>query len=133
MKWISNVYSPTNKDAKEIIESWYPGEEKAWEKHTKWMENKMIGDPKGNEHHTVEEFKAMGYIGLYEIEKSDEESVYWLMDGRANFDVDRAMVLRTCGSYSDAKKHVNDYGADTCIVDVETQSVVYSLMWFTKE
>lgn len=54
---------------------------------------------------------------------------YWLMDGRANYDVDRAMVLECCDTLEEAKANINEYGADTCIVDVETQEVVDSLMW----
>lgn len=57
---------------------------------------------------------------------------YWLMDGRANYDVDDAYVLRSCNTLEEAQIHINDYGADTCIVDVETQEVVDSLMWRMK-
>ena len=58
---------------------------------------------------------------------------YWLMDGRANYDVDKAMVLETCNTLEEAQASINNYGADTCIVDVETQKVVDSLMWRTKK
>ena len=58
---------------------------------------------------------------------------YWLMDGRANFDVDRAIVLECCSTLKEAKRNINNYGADTCIVDVETQEVVDSLMWRNKK
>jgi hypothetical protein len=54
---------------------------------------------------------------------------YWLMDGRANYDVDVAYVLECCSSLKKAKRNINNYGADTCIVDAETQEVVDSLMW----
>ena len=54
---------------------------------------------------------------------------YWLMDGRANYDVGAAYVLECCSSLKDAKRNINDYGADTCIVDAETREVVDSLMW----
>jgi uncharacterized membrane protein len=54
---------------------------------------------------------------------------YWLMDGRANYDVDAAIVLECCDILAEAKRNINDYGADTCIVDAETQEVVDSLMW----
>jgi len=58
---------------------------------------------------------------------------YWLMDGRANYSVDDAIVLECCDTLKEAKEHINDYGADTCIVDVETQNVIDSLMWRKKE
>ena len=54
---------------------------------------------------------------------------YWLMDGRAHYDVDRAMVLECCNTLAEAERSIEKYGADTCIVDVETQKVVDSLMW----
>ncbi len=60
-----------------------------------------------------------------------EQIYYWLMDGRANFDIDRALVLETCDTLAEAKAHLNDYGADTCLVEVDgnTQTLVDSLMW----
>ena len=51
------------------------------------------------------------------------------MDGRANYNVDVALVLECCETLEEAEKNINDYGADTCIVDVETQKVVDSLVW----
>ena len=53
---------------------------------------------------------------------------YWLMDGRANLNVNNAIVLRTCESLSEAYRNLYDYGNDTCIVDVETKKVVYSML-----
>ena len=58
---------------------------------------------------------------------------YWLMDGRANYSVDDAFVLECCNTLKKAKANINNYGADTCIVDVETQEVIDSLMWRTKK
>lgn len=60
---------------------------------------------------------------------------FWLMDGRANYDIDTAMVLETTDTYDEAMKSINDYGADTCIVEVDgdKQTLVYSLMWNNKD
>ena len=53
------------------------------------------------------------------------------MDGRANYDIDAALVLETCDTLKEAQANVNDYGADTCIVEVDgnKQTLIYSLMW----
>ena len=51
---------------------------------------------------------------------------YWLMDARANYSVDDAIVFECCHSLKEARKHINDYGEETCIVDVETQTVIES-------
>lgn len=58
-----------------------------------------------------------------------KDSRYWLMDGRANHDVDAAMVLETCDSLEEAYQGWKDYGSDTCIVEVETQTVIDCLLW----
>jgi len=54
---------------------------------------------------------------------------YWLMDGRANYSIDDALVLECCSTLEEANHNINNYGTDTCIVDPETQEVVDSLMW----
>jgi len=57
---------------------------------------------------------------------------YWTMDGRAHHDIDKAYVLTTCDTLEEALEDIEDYGADTCIVDVATQTIVESLMWRDK-
>lgn len=49
------------------------------------------------------------------------------MDGRAVSDIDKATVLETCESIEEAKKNIRDFGADSCIVDMETYKVIFSL------
>jgi hypothetical protein len=53
------------------------------------------------------------------------------MDGRANYDIDRASVLCTADDLEEAFNDLNDYGEDTCIIRVteDTQELVYSLLW----
>lgn len=58
---------------------------------------------------------------------------YWLMDGRAIYDVDKALVLEVCCSLREAQENICDYGADTCIVDPETMTVIESLQWRSNE
>jgi hypothetical protein len=43
---------------------------------------------------------------------------YWLMDGRAAYDIDEAAVLHVCDTLEQAEAEINDYGADTCIVEI---------------
>jgi len=67
---------------------------------------------------------------------------YWLMDGRALYDMDSALVLETCGTLKEAQESIHDYGDDTCIVQVEymdygdgritklgSQKIIDSLLW----
>lgn len=56
-------------------------------------------------------------------------SDYWIMDGRALRDVDKASVLEVCETIGEAYKNVHDYSPDACIVNAQTKEVVYSLLW----
>jgi hypothetical protein len=58
-----------------------------------------------------------------------DNKTYWVMDGRANYSIDNAMVLVCCPGLDDAYDCWKEFGADTCIVDPDTQEVVDSLMW----
>ena len=53
------------------------------------------------------------------------DSRYWIMDGRANLDIDRALVLETCDTLEEAREALDLYADDSVIVDVETQEIVY--------
>lgn len=61
----------------------------------------------------------------------DESHQYWLMDGRAVDDVDRALVLETCSTLREAHDNRHDYGGDTCIVDETDQELLYCILWET--
>jgi len=52
------------------------------------------------------------------------DSKYWVMDGRARYDIEKALVLSTCSSLEEAKEDLEMFG-DAVIVDVEKQEVVY--------
>ena len=54
---------------------------------------------------------------------------YWLMDGRAIDDIDRALVLEVCETLDEAEENLFDYGADTCIIDCDTMKVIDSILW----
>lgn len=54
---------------------------------------------------------------------------YWLMDGRAHYDIDSATVLECCPSLDRAYDSWHDFGDDTCIVDPDSMEIVDSLMW----
>lgn len=49
---------------------------------------------------------------------------YWIMDGRARFDQDRATVCEICDSLNEAKANCSDYG-DAIVVDSKTNKIVY--------
>ena len=56
--------------------------------------------------------------------------MYYLMDGRANYDIDAAIVLDCCDTLEEAYKNIDDHGADTCVVEVGSEkTLVWSLMW----
>jgi hypothetical protein len=58
-----------------------------------------------------------------------QDSSFYLMDGRALYSVERAIVLETCDTLEEAVDNINNYGADTCIVDAQTGDVIWSLSW----
>lgn len=55
---------------------------------------------------------------------------YYLMDGRANFDIDKAAVLETCDTIDEAMNSINNYGTDTCLVRVSNnnEQLLFSLL-----
>jgi hypothetical protein len=66
-----------------------------------------------------------------------DDTQYWVMDGRAHYSFDDATVLVCCDSLDEAKSYINDYGAGTCIIEVNTKtwehSIVASLLWIANE
>lgn len=62
----------------------------------------------------------------------ENEIQFWLMDGRAHHSIDDAIVLAIYDTLDEAKKYINGYGADTCIVKIEEDEedeIVDSLLW----
>jgi hypothetical protein len=49
---------------------------------------------------------------------------YWIMDGRARFDQDRAVICEICDSLSEARANCSDYG-DAVVIDPETNKIAY--------
>ena len=56
---------------------------------------------------------------------------YWIMDGRARFDQDRAVVVEVCDSLDEAKEAMDEYydGYDYVVVDTETEEIMYDPMF----
>lgn len=54
---------------------------------------------------------------------------YYLMDGRAKFAIDKASILETCDTMKEAMANINNYGSDTCIVEVsnDNEKLLFSL------
>lgn len=57
------------------------------------------------------------------------DSQYYLMDGRALHDIHSATVLETCDTIREAVENIYLYGNDTCIVNAETDEIIWSLAW----
>ena len=53
--------------------------------------------------------------------------MFLVMDGRANYDVDEALVLVALNSIEECFEVLQDFGPDTCIV-VDNE-VIFSLSW----
>lgn len=52
---------------------------------------------------------------------------YWIMDGRARFDQDRAIVVECCDSLKEAKNAMREFynGYDYVVVDPKTEEIVF--------
>lgn len=61
----------------------------------------------------------------------DKKVDYWVMDGRAEQNIDDAMVLSCEPCYKSARKSINNFGADSCIVRVTDteQDLLWCLLW----
>ena len=66
MKWLTNMRDPKAVDAKRYL-LLQDGQtrEQAWEDLQRYLMNKVIGEPKATEHHSVKELTAMGSVGIY--------------------------------------------------------------------
>ncbi len=60
---------------------------------------------------------------------SKEAKTYYLMDGRAAHDMDKAIVLETCMDWGEVISDIDGYGADTCVVDEDYTKVIWCLLW----
>jgi hypothetical protein len=49
---------------------------------------------------------------------------YWIMDGRARFNQDRAIVCEICDSLAEARSNVSHYG-DAVVIDPRTNKIAY--------
>ncbi len=67
------------------------------------------------------------------MSEEKEELYFWLMDGRASYDIDKAIVLQSCDTLDQAIANIDNYGADTCIVavtpDDKPQELLWCLLW----
>lgn len=71
MKWITNIYDPSKKDAKKFLQrSIRETPEEAWRRHLQWLEGKTIGEPMPSDYYTVEQMKAQGLVGVYVEDES---------------------------------------------------------------
>ena len=54
-----------------------------------------------------------------------EKGRYWIMDGRAHFNMDCATVCEVCDTLAEARKCVTTWPTDHVIVDSKTMRIVY--------
>lgn len=47
--------------------------------------------------------------------------IFLIMDGRANYDPDKALVMEVCKSRKEAEKHKVNYGIDCVVVEAEEE------------
>jgi hypothetical protein len=61
LKWITNHHP----DERNVIIEFGQSREEAVRHQREWLRDKVIGEPQGTEHYTVEKLKAMGLVGVY--------------------------------------------------------------------
>ena len=68
-KWISNIKDPNSPDASRFAPIQYDEtREEAFENHKRWLADKIIGLPKGNEYYSAEQLARMDFVGVYKNE-----------------------------------------------------------------
>lgn len=74
MRFLTNIYDPNGKNAKEsVIRRSGQTHDEAWQAHLNWLSDKIIGEPIGYEKGlTSEALKEMGCVGVYAREAEDE-------------------------------------------------------------
>ena len=66
LEWLTNRFDPRLEEAKIYQASEAGGEfGQSWEQYQKWLADKFIGDPKGNQYWTVQQLKRMSLVGIY--------------------------------------------------------------------
>ena len=51
--------------------------------------------------------------------------MYFIMDGRANYNMDRAIVCEVCTALEEAKDNLKSWPMDHVVVDAGTMKIVY--------
>jgi len=72
MHFLTNIYDPRIPESKFKYNTGFL--ESPWHAEIsimKWIQDKILGDPKAERGHTVEQLKAMGIVGVYS--NSDEK------------------------------------------------------------
>ena len=71
LKWLSNIRDPKLPNQKRyIIRQWDETPEDALYWYNKWLEGKVIGEPKASDTYSALEMIEMGLVGVYiEVEE----------------------------------------------------------------
>ncbi len=65
------------------------------------------------------------------VPKKPDGKMYFIMDGRAQYDVDRAIVCEVCHGLDEAEAALPSWPHDHVVVDQDTwQIVLYHPEWF---
>jgi hypothetical protein len=68
LKWISNIYDPSRDDmAEHVIPEGDESREEAVYWYLFWLVDKVIDEPVATKHYSVDELKAMNYVGVYKV------------------------------------------------------------------
>lgn len=66
MKFLTNTFDPSHPNAKHAVSTRdHETPHEAWQRHQKWLEGKVIGEPQATKAYTVPELKAFNMVGVY--------------------------------------------------------------------
>ena len=66
MKFLINTHNPARPDARRhVVLLFNETRDLAWTREREWLSDKIIGEPRANETHTVKELKDMNLVGVY--------------------------------------------------------------------
>jgi len=68
MKWLTNVYDPGRKDARNRLAiSLDQSRDEVWQNHLKWLSKCHIAEPQATGFYTVGQLKNMHMVGVYRL------------------------------------------------------------------
>jgi len=66
MRFLDNIYNPDLPEAKRyLVCKAHETPEQAWAKYKRWLEGKVIGEPKATKAYSVSELRQRNIVGVY--------------------------------------------------------------------